>query len=270
MSVIIDGTTGITAPAETLTGDQIVGGNLTVTGATTTASVTLTPFSQQLYPLVSSATIATAATFTGAITGTTLTVTAVATGTLQVGQIISGVGVTAGTYITALGTGTGGTGTYTVSTSQTVVSIALSTVGIVFPTIPSWVKRITVMLNGVSTAGTSNYQLQLGTGSTPTFATTGYAGAVMSTTGATNANYATGTVLTSSTTAARTYQGQAVLTNMGGNVWAVSSIMGVAATGDGNWGAGSAAPGAAVTALRLQAVNGTDVFDAGSVSILYE
>lgn len=56
---------------------------------------------------------------------TTLTVTAVnllAGYTLGIGTRIYGAGVTAGTTITALGTGTGGTGTYTVNNSQTVAS----------------------------------------------------------------------------------------------------------------------------------------------------
>lgn len=71
------------------------------------------------------------ASFTGAISGTTLTVSAVGSGTLAVGQPVSGAGVTAGTVITALGTGTGGAGTYTVSVSQTVASEAMTTVGAV-------------------------------------------------------------------------------------------------------------------------------------------
>ncbi len=62
------------------------------------------------------------ATFTGSVAGATLTVTAVGSGTLEVGQWLQGAGVTGGTKITALGTGAGGTGTYTVSPSQTVVS----------------------------------------------------------------------------------------------------------------------------------------------------
>ncbi len=66
------------------------------------------------------------ASVTGSISGTTLTVTAVASGTLAVGQVISGTGITAGTKITALGTGTGGTGTYTVSVSQTASSTAVT------------------------------------------------------------------------------------------------------------------------------------------------
>ena len=63
---------------------------------------------------------------TGSIATTTLTVTAVTNGTLAVGQLITGTGVTSGTYITALGTGSGGTGTYTVGISQTVASTTLS------------------------------------------------------------------------------------------------------------------------------------------------
>lgn len=69
------------------------------------------------------------ASFTGAIAGNTLTVSAVASGTLAVGQPVSGAGVTAGTVITALGTGTGGAGTYTVNTAQTVASEAMTTLG---------------------------------------------------------------------------------------------------------------------------------------------
>ena len=78
------------------------------------------------------------ASFSGAIAnsvggvsaGTVLNVTAVASGTLRVGMTVYGDGVTPGTYISALGTGTGGTGTYTVSTSQ-LVSATSTLVGIV-------------------------------------------------------------------------------------------------------------------------------------------
>jgi len=67
-----------------------------------------------------------AAVFTGEISGTTLTVTAVTSGVISVGQRVYGTGITAGTFITALGTGTGGTGTYTVGTSQTVTSMTMN------------------------------------------------------------------------------------------------------------------------------------------------
>lgn len=64
--------------------------------------------------------------FTGSISGTTLTVTAVAYGQIVPTQPISGTGVTGGTTIVSNGTGTGGTGTYTVSASQTVASTSIT------------------------------------------------------------------------------------------------------------------------------------------------
>ena len=64
--------------------------------------------------------------FTGSISGTTLTVTAVTSGFVGVGSTISGTGVTAGTTITGLISGTGGVGTYTVSASQTVASTTIT------------------------------------------------------------------------------------------------------------------------------------------------
>jgi hypothetical protein len=63
--------------------------------------------------------------FDADIAGTTLTVSALNFGTIKVGQVISGTGVTAGTTITAYGTGNGGAGTYTVDNSQTVSSTTM-------------------------------------------------------------------------------------------------------------------------------------------------
>jgi len=66
------------------------------------------------------------AVFTGSISGTTLTVTAVTSGTIQIGMVLTGGSTTFGTQITALGTGSGGAGTYTVSSSQTRSSTTLT------------------------------------------------------------------------------------------------------------------------------------------------
>jgi hypothetical protein len=68
------------------------------------------------------------AIFTGSISGTTLTVTVMQSGTIAVGQAIFGQGIAQNTVITALGTGSGGVGTYTVSDSQTVASTAINSV----------------------------------------------------------------------------------------------------------------------------------------------
>jgi signal peptidase I len=69
---------------------------------------------------------------TGSISGTTLTVTDVIFGTLTVGVAIYGTGVTDNTIVVAQGTGTGGVGTYTVSTSQTVASTTISANGYIY------------------------------------------------------------------------------------------------------------------------------------------
>lgn len=69
------------------------------------------------------------AVVTGVIAASVLTVSAVTSGVLRVGQILSGAGVAAGTYISALGTGTGGTGTYTVVGDTTAAETTITAVG---------------------------------------------------------------------------------------------------------------------------------------------
>lgn len=81
--------------------------------------------------------------FTGVIATTTLTASAV-TGTFVVGQIISGSGITAGTKITAFGTGSGGAGTYIITPSQTISSEAMTAA---LP--PPTTSALTVMFDGV-------------------------------------------------------------------------------------------------------------------------
>jgi len=83
---------------------------------TYTIGISQTIASSQMY------TSGAGAIVTASMSGTTMTVTGVTSGTLYVGQTIQGAGISAQTIITALGTGTGGTGTYTINNSQTVVS----------------------------------------------------------------------------------------------------------------------------------------------------
>ena len=66
------------------------------------------------------------ASFTGAISGTTLTISAVSSGTVAVGQEVRGPGISPGTVIAAFLTGAGTTGTYSLSLSQTVTSEAMT------------------------------------------------------------------------------------------------------------------------------------------------
>ncbi len=73
-------------------------------------------------------TTATSFAGTGAIatSSTDLTITAVTSGALRVGDLIAGANITVGTRIASFGTGTGGVGTYTVDTSQTAASAAIT------------------------------------------------------------------------------------------------------------------------------------------------
>jgi hypothetical protein len=70
------------------------------------------------------------AQFSGYISGYTLTVASVGIGFIETGMVISGSGITTGTKITGLGTGSGLTGTYTVDKSHAMGSNVTITVGI--------------------------------------------------------------------------------------------------------------------------------------------
>ena len=101
----------------TINGIVFTSGTIDLSGATSFSNAAA---------LIQAGLAAYAAVGTAAIAGTTMTVSAVASGAYAVGQVISGSGVTAGTVITGLGTGTGGTGTYQVSPSQTASSTTIS------------------------------------------------------------------------------------------------------------------------------------------------
>jgi len=96
------------------------------------------------------------AVFTGSTSGTTLTVASVSSGTIAVGQSLFGIGVLSGTVITALGTGTGGVGTYTINRSQTVANSVMNsaTVGaVVTATIAGTVMTVSAVASGVLHVG---------------------------------------------------------------------------------------------------------------------
>jgi hypothetical protein len=102
--------------------------------------------------------------FTASIAGNTMTVTAVASGTIGLGQYITGTNVQAGTKILTQLTGTAGsTGTYEVSISQTTSSTTITT-------ITSGVLYVGAVIDGVGvTAGTTITAFGTGTGGTGTY-----------------------------------------------------------------------------------------------------
>ena len=95
--------------------------------------------------------------FTGSISGTTLTVTALTSGAITMGQTISGTGVASGTTIVGFTSGAGGNvnelGTYTVSRSQTVASTAMTGYYERPLTIESAFVRVTTTSNGAPIYG---------------------------------------------------------------------------------------------------------------------
>lgn len=93
--------------------------------------------------------------FTGSIDGTTLTVTTMSLGAIQVGNALLGNNIAANTTITGFETGTGGVGTYTISQSQTVASqvMAAGTRSVLQPV------KITVQLDVHGPSSADNAQI---------------------------------------------------------------------------------------------------------------
>jgi hypothetical protein len=213
--------------------------------------------------------ISTATTsFTGATSGASTTLTASSvTGTIQVGQVIAGTNIAAGTTITALGTGTGGVGTYTISPASTgTVSGTITVVGVDFLSIPSSTKRITVMLRGVSTNGTSIVQLQLG--DSGGIETTGYAGSARFSGAATA--FSAGFLVDQAGSAAYVREAVYTLINISGNNWMGTCLNGLSNQAEVFYCAGSKTLSDTLDRVRITTVNGTDTFDAGSINIIYE
>ena len=223
--------------------------------------------------IVRSTSYSTTASFTASISGTTMTVTAVASGALSVGQVFTGTGVTANTSITAFVSGTGNTGTYTVSASQTVASTTMTVTQVVaidFTSIPSWAKRITVILNGVSTSGTSFVIAQIGS---TTFTTSGYLGTTMgvgNAVGTSAVSTTTGFGTSTSAAASDARVGIVQIINITGNIWIGAGTTGLSSGVYGGFSGGTVTLSGTLDRVRLTTVNGTDTFDAGSVNILYE
>jgi hypothetical protein len=139
-----------------------------------------------------------------------------------------------------------------------------------FTSIPSWVKRITVMLDGVSTNGTSFLLLRFGSGSIDT---TGYASVNGSILGTNTTNISTNTsghLITPSVSAATNHNGTAILSLIDLNTWIVNAT---SQRNDGiinNVVTTKTALSGALDQIRITTVNGTDTFDAGSINILFE
>ena len=146
-----------------------------------------------------------------------------------------------------------------------------SGISIEFTGIPSWAKRITVTLNGVSTSGGSVLLAQLGTSDGMTIA--GYTG--LGTYSGTSANISVastaGIPIGGNSTNAQLRIGTISFHNHNANVWVASYAIGMTdGTPYSGHGGGSVALAGTLDRLRIVASNGTDTFDSGSINISYE
>jgi len=155
-------------------------------------------------------------------------------------------------------------------TSGTAVASTSGT-SIDFTGIPSWVKKITLSLNGVSTTGTSNYLLQLGDAGG--VETSGYLGATSNiANGVATLNFTTGLAVTSSVNASYVIHGIVIITlvDVSPIKWEMSYTGSNSFAAVSYSGSSSKSLSAALDRIRITTVAGADTFDAGTINILYE
>lgn len=140
-----------------------------------------------------------------------------------------------------------------------------------FGSIPSWARKVTIMLSGVSTNSNSPLQVQLGDAGG--IETTGYSGTTMtvSSGGQSIATNTSGISLSlgadSSTT---TRNGNIVLVNLSGNTWVVDGGISSPELTRQCFVAYSKTLSDVLTQVRVTTLNGADTFDAGTINIMYE
>lgn len=161
---------------------------------------------------------------------------------------------------------TDGAGNFSLSTRGRLAlatSVASGT-AIDFTGIPSWAKRITVMLNAVSTNGTSVFLVQIGSG-------TSYSGTIWLDN--VSVQQTGGFPVFSPVSSGNNGCGIVVLCRISGELWAEFGNVAfgnIQSIGWSSAGITQSAPTENFDRLRVTTVNGTDTFDAGSVGILYE
>ena len=137
-----------------------------------------------------------------------------------------------------------------------------------FTGIPSTVKRVTVMLSGVSTSGTSNLQIQIGSGSVTS---SGYASTCTRSAGtAVQTTTATSGFLINIANANNAVYGAYVITLVSGFAYVEQGNSSDATNAANYMSAGGVTLSGALDRVRLTTVNGTDTFDAGTVNIMWE
>lgn len=138
-----------------------------------------------------------------------------------------------------------------------------------FTGIPSWVKKITVMFEGVSTSSSSVPVIQLG--DSGGVEATGYIskGSNISSAAAT-ASFTTGFGIVSAHGSTNFLSGAITFSHLDSNLWVASGSLTVDSSNQQSLISGRKTLSSTLDRIRLTTVNGTDTFDAGSINILYE
>ena len=181
------------------------------------------------------------------------------------GQLVVNAPAVAGTNTLTL---QAATATNAVNTLATAVT--LSGTAVEFTGLPNWIKRITMLFyGGVSSNGTSMFQIQIGSGSFTTSGYTAAQGLFVNGSGSSWSTLASGFPVFNNN-APDTINGSMVLNLATGNTWVISGMTIATNRGIMNNTTGFIALGGTLDRIRLTTVNGTDTFDAGSINILYE
>lgn len=133
--------------------------------------------------------------------------------------------------------------------------------------IPATARRVTLSFANINLTAAGNLILQLGTGSTPTWVTTGYVGSAS--TGSTSASASTSMVLQAANTNTAQVMGNIMLMNPTGNLWVASGTIGDAVINRVNMSGNYVTLAALLTSLRLSTSSGT-TFTSGTVNIFWE
>jgi hypothetical protein len=148
---------------------------------------------------------------------------------------------------------------------------AASGTAVDFTGIPSWVKRITVMLNEVSFSGTSAPLIRLGTSSG--IVSTGYNSDSSGSTATGNTLFSStvGHALLNPSANGFSYIGSIVFNNVSSNIWIGNGMTYYGAAG-GTISVHTSVVniGSTLDRLRITTTNGTDTFDAGTINISFE
>jgi hypothetical protein len=139
-----------------------------------------------------------------------------------------------------------------------------------FTAIPSWVKRITVMLDAVSFAGTAHMLIQIGSGSLTTSGYASWSTFLQGTTTTAGAISSSAGFVVYMNAAANIVTGTFVLNLVGYNTWLGQGIGVYSNNGAQMFAAGKVALSGALDRVRITRSDASDTFDAGAISISYE